>query len=90
MSEKRDQEYFSDGLSEELIDRLSHNPELKVIARTSSFAFKGKSEDIRTIARTLGVANLLEGSVRKSGSALKITAQLDSGRRRRGSVVGEL
>ena len=76
MSEKRDQEYFSDGLSEELIDRLSHNPELKVIARTSSFAFKGKNEDIRTIARTLGVANLLEGSVRKSGSALKITAQL--------------
>jgi TolB-like protein len=76
MSEKRDQEYFSDGLSEELIDQLSHNPDLKVIARTSSFAFKGKNEDIRTIARTLGVANLLEGSVRKSGSALRITAQL--------------
>ena len=76
MSEKRDQEYFSDGLSEELIDRLSHNPELKVIARTSSFAFKGRNEDIRTIARTLGVANLLEGSVRKSGNQLRITAQL--------------
>ena len=76
MSEKRDQEYFSDGLSEELIDHLSHNPDLKVIARTSSFAFKGKNEDIRTIAKTLGVANLLEGSVRKSGSALRITAQL--------------
>jgi TolB-like protein len=76
MSEKRDQEYFSDGLSEELIDRLSHNPDLKVIARTSSFAFKGKNEDIRTIARTLGVANLLEGSVRKAGNQLRITAQL--------------
>ena len=76
MSEKRDQEYFSDGLSEELIDRLAHNPELKVIARTSSFAFKGRNEDIRTIARTLGVANLLEGSVRKSGNQLRITAQL--------------
>ncbi len=76
MSEKRDQEYFSDGLSEELIDHLSHNPDLKVIARTSSFAFKGKNEDIRTIARTLGVANLLEGSVRKAGNQLRITAQL--------------
>ena len=76
MSEKRDQEYFSDGLSEELIDHLSHNPDLKVIARTSSFAFKGRNEDIRTIARTLGVAHLLEGSVRKSGNQLRITAQL--------------
>jgi TolB-like protein/tetratricopeptide (TPR) repeat protein len=76
MSEKRDQEYFSDGLTEELIDHLSHNPDLKVIARTSSFAFKGKNEDIRTIATTLGVANLLEGSVRKAGNQLRITAQL--------------
>ena len=76
MSEKHDQEYFSDGLSEELIDRLSHSPDMKVIARTSAFAFKGKNEDIRTIASKLGVANLLEGSVRKSGNALRITAQL--------------
>ena len=76
MSEKHDQEYFSDGLSEELIDHLSHNADLKVIARTSSFAFKGKNDDIRTIARTLGVANLLEGSVRKAGRELRITAQL--------------
>jgi TolB-like protein/cytochrome c-type biogenesis protein CcmH/NrfG len=76
MSEKRDQEYFSDGLSEELIDHLAHNPNLKVIARTSSFAFKGKSEDMRTIATKLGVANLLEGSVRKAGMELRITAQL--------------
>ncbi|HEV7432075.1 MAG TPA: TIR domain-containing protein [Steroidobacteraceae bacterium] len=76
MSEKRDQEYFSDGLSEELIDRLSHNPDLKVIARTSSFVFKGKNQDIRTIASTLGVATVLEGSVRKAGNQLRITAQL--------------
>ena len=66
MSEKHDQEYFSDGLSEELIDRLAHNSDLKVIARTSSFAFKGRNEDMRTIAAKLGVAHLLEGSVRKS------------------------
>jgi adenylate cyclase len=76
MSEKHDQEYFSDGLSEELIDRLAHSPDLKVIARTSSFAFKGKNEDVRTIAARLGVANLLEGSVRKSDNMLRITAQL--------------
>jgi adenylate cyclase len=76
MSEKHDQEYFSDGLSEELIDHLSRNTNLKVIARTSSFAFKGKNEDMRTIATKLGVANLLEGSVRKAGLELRITAQL--------------
>ena len=76
MSEKKDQEYFSDGLSEELIDHLTQNADLKVIARTSSFAFKGKNEDVRSIATKLGVANLLEGSVRKAGSGLRITAQL--------------
>jgi TolB-like protein len=76
MSEKRDQEYFSDGLTEELIDRLSHSPELKVIARTSSFSFKGRNEDVRAIASKLGVANLLEGSVRKAGNELRITVQL--------------
>jgi serine/threonine protein kinase len=76
MSERHDQEYFSDGLSEELIDRLSHSPDLKVIARTSSFAFKGKNEDIRSIAGKLGVMHLLEGSVRKSGKELRVTAQL--------------
>ncbi len=76
MSEGHDQEYFSDGLAEELIDHLSHSPGLKVIARTSSFQFKGRSEDIRTIAAKLGVAHLLEGSVRKSGNALRVTTQL--------------
>jgi TolB-like protein/Flp pilus assembly protein TadD len=76
MSEKKDQEYFSDGLSEELINHLAHAPDLKVIARTSSFQFKGKNEDMRTIGQKLGVANLLEGSVRTSGKTLRVTAQL--------------
>jgi TolB-like protein/Tfp pilus assembly protein PilF len=76
MSEKKDQEYFSDGLSEELIDHLTHSPDLKVISRTSSFQFKGKSEDARAIAAKLGVANLLEGSVRKVANRLRITVQL--------------
>jgi len=76
MSEKHDQEYFSDGLSEELIDQLTHAGGLKVIARTSSFQFKGKSEDMRVIAQKLGVTHLLEGSVRKSGDELRVTAQL--------------
>ena len=76
MSEKKDQEYFSDGLSEELIDHLAHAENLKVIARTSSFQFKGKNEDMRTIGQRLGVANLLEGSVRTSGNAIRVTAQL--------------
>jgi TolB-like protein len=76
MSADKEQEYFSDGLTEELIDRLSRIRDLKVIARTSAFVFKGRNEDIRSIASKLGVANLLEGSVRKSGKALRITAQL--------------
>ena len=76
MSEKKDQEYFSDGLSEELIDMLTKIQDLRVPARTSSFYFKGKSEDIPTIARRLMVAHVLEGSVRKSGNYLRVTAQL--------------
>jgi TolB-like protein len=76
MSEKHDQQYFADGLSEELIDHLAHTPDLKVIARTSSFQFKGRNEDMRTIGESLGVANLLEGSVRTSGKTIRVTAQL--------------
>jgi TolB-like protein/Flp pilus assembly protein TadD len=76
MSEKRDQEYFSDGLTEELIDHLAHAPELRVVSRTSSFQFKGRNEDVRAIAGKLGVANVLEGSVRKAGDELRVTAQL--------------
>ena len=76
MSPEADQEYFSDGLSEELLNVLAGVPQLRVISRTSSFQFKGKSEDIRTIARRLNVAHVLEGSVRKSGKHVRITAQL--------------
>src|SRR5439155_689491 len=76
MSEKKDQEYFADGLSEELIGMLTTVPELKVPARTSSFYFKGKQTTIADIAKALGVAHVLEGSVRKSGNTLRITAQL--------------
>jgi TolB-like protein/Tfp pilus assembly protein PilF len=76
MSQSKDQEYFSDGLSEELLNLLAQVPQLRVIARTSSFAFKGKEAGIAEIAKTLNVANVLEGSVRKSGDTLRITAQL--------------
>src|ERR1700728_725968 len=76
LSEKHDQEYFSDGLSEELIDQLTKVPDLRVPARTSSFYFKGKSEDIATIARKLRVSHVLEGSVRQSGHAIRVSAQL--------------
>jgi TolB-like protein/Tfp pilus assembly protein PilF len=76
MSEKHDQEYFSDGLSEELIDRLTKVSDLRVPARTSSFFFKGKQTTIADVGRALGVAHVLEGSVRKSGATLRVTAQL--------------
>ena len=76
MSSDKEQDYFSDGLSEELLNLLAQVPQLRVIARTSSFSFKGKEVDVATIAKTLNVANVLEGSVRKSGDTLRITAQL--------------
>jgi TolB-like protein/Tfp pilus assembly protein PilF len=76
MSSDKEQDYFSDGLSEELIDMLSKVPDLRVPARTSSFYFKGKNETIETMAEQLKVSNLLEGSVRKSGDRLRISAQL--------------
>jgi TolB-like protein/Flp pilus assembly protein TadD len=76
MSEKKDQEYFSDGLSEELIDLLAQVQDLRVPARTSSFAFKGKADDVPSIAQKLRVAHVLEGSVRKAGNTLRVTVQL--------------
>jgi TolB-like protein len=76
MSGDKEQEYFSDGLAEEIINALVKIPGLKVIARTSAFAFKGQNTDIRKIAETLGVANVLEGSVRRSGNRIRVTAQL--------------
>jgi eukaryotic-like serine/threonine-protein kinase len=76
MSRDADDEYFSDGLAEEIINALAQMPGLKVIARTSAFAFKGKNEDIRRIADALGVNTVLEGSVRRGGSRIRVTAQL--------------
>ena len=69
-------EYFSDGLTEELIDRLAQVPGLRVAARTSAFSFKDDREDVRAIASRLGVGYVLEGSVRKDGERVRIAAQL--------------
>jgi TolB-like protein/Flp pilus assembly protein TadD len=76
MSPEKDQEYFCDGIAEEIINSLSRVKNLRVASRTSAFVFKGKSEDIRKIGRNLGVGAVLEGSVRKAGDQLRITAQL--------------
>ena len=78
MSAEHDQEYFSDGVAQEIINALAQVPGLHVVARSSSFSFKGKSEDLRTVGQKLDVAHVLEGSVRKSGGRLRITAQLVS------------
>ncbi len=76
MSADKENEYFCDGLSEEIINALCHIRELRVVARTSAFAFKGKEIDIREVGKKLNVGAVLEGSVRKSGQRLRITAQL--------------
>jgi len=76
MSADGDQEFFCDGISEEIINALTKVESLRVVARTSAFAFKGRHEDIREIGRSLNVTSVLEGSVRKSGSLLRVTAQL--------------
>jgi serine/threonine protein kinase/tetratricopeptide (TPR) repeat protein len=79
MSRNADEEYFSDGLAEEILNLLTHIRGLKVIARTSSFAFRGKEQDITGIAAALKVKTILEGSVRRAGDRVRITAQLISG-----------
>src|SRR5712691_6580108 len=76
MSGDRDQEYFSDGITDDLITALSRLPDLFVIARTSTFTYKGKAAKVQDISRELGVAYVLEGSVRKAGDNVRITAQL--------------
>jgi len=76
MSPQKDQEYFCDGMTEELINRLSNIRELKVPARTSAFFFKGKAQDIQEVGQKLKVNTVLEGSVRRAGNELRITAQL--------------
>ncbi|HLG99106.1 MAG TPA: hypothetical protein VKX49_22530 [Bryobacteraceae bacterium] len=78
LSPDRDQEYFCDGMTEEIIDALAKVEGFRVVARTSSFAFKGKQQDIREIGRKLNVGAVLEGSVRKDGNLLRVTAQLNS------------
>ena len=76
LSADRENEYFGDGLAEEIINALAQVDGLKVIARTSAFSFKGKNEDVRQIARALGVTHVLEGSVRRAGERIRVTAQL--------------
>src|SRR5262249_36311485 len=76
MSPQRDQEYFCDGIAEELINALMKVGQLNIASRTSAFAFKGKNEDIGEIGKKLKVGTVLEGSVRKAGNRLRITAQL--------------
>jgi TolB-like protein/Tfp pilus assembly protein PilF len=76
MSEKKDQGYFAAGMAEEVIHLLARVPGIRVIGRSSSFQFKGKNEDLRTIGSVLGAAYVLEGSVRRSGNRLRVTAQL--------------
>jgi TolB-like protein len=76
MSPAGDQEYLSDGIAEELLNVLARLPDLRVISRTSSFAFKGQALEVPEIARRLKVAHVLEGSVRKSGNTIRVTAQL--------------
>jgi TolB-like protein/Flp pilus assembly protein TadD len=78
ISGDKEQEYFSDGLTEELLDSLSRIKELQVAARTSSFSFQGEHPDIATVAHKLNVASVLEGSVRRSGHTIRVTAQLDN------------
>jgi len=84
MSDDPDNEYFSDGISEEILNLLAKIPQLQVTSRSSAFSFKGQNVDVPTIAAKLNVAHVLEGSVRKSGDQVRITAQLHS------SLVGNL
>ena len=79
MSGEPDQEYFSDGISEDIITDLSNVSALSVVARNTSFTFKGQSQDVKEVARKLGVSHVLEGSVRKAGDRVRITAQLIDG-----------
>lgn len=78
LSPDRSQDYFSDGVAEQILDTLAQVPGLQVCGCTSSFSFKGKNEDLRSIGEKLGVANILEGSVRNSGKRVRVTAQLVS------------
>src|SRR5258705_11801261 len=76
MSNDTEQEYFSDGMAEEILNSLAHLKDLKVAGRTSTFQFKGKNIDLREIGEQLNVRTVLEGSIRKQGNKVRITAQL--------------
>ena len=76
LSADKENEYFSDGLAEDIIDALAQLPGLRVMARTSSFAFRGKEQDVRDIGTRLNVEHIVEGSVRRAGSRIRVTAQL--------------
>jgi TolB-like protein len=76
LGSEKENDYFGDGLAEDIINELTKVPDLKVIARTSAFAFKGQNRDLRTIAEARGVANILEGSVRTVGNRVRVSAQL--------------
>ena len=90
MSAMHDQEYMSDGIAEELLNLLVKIPELRVISRTSAFAFKGKDIDIPTIAEQLNVAHILEGSVRKAGDRIRINRTADRSSFGYAPLVGNL
>jgi TolB-like protein len=79
MSGDKEQEYFSEGLTEEILNSLSRINELQVAARTSSFSFQGEHADVAAVAHKLNVASVLEGSVRRSGQTIRVTAQLNNG-----------
>src|SRR5213076_1462521 len=76
LSQAKDQEYFCDGISEEILDALAKVEGLRVVARTSSFSFKGRSVDVSDVRKKLNVENVLEGSLRREGNRIRITAQL--------------
>ena len=80
LSQAKDQEYFCDGMSEEILDALAKVEGLRVVARTSSFSFKGKSADVSEVGKKLNVENVLEGSVRREGNRVRITTQLINAR----------
>jgi len=80
LSQAKDQEYFCDGMSEEILDALAKIEGLRVVARTSSFSFKGKNEDVSEVGKKLNVQNVLEGSLRREGNRIRVTAQLINAR----------
>ncbi len=78
-SEDQDREWFADGLAEEIMNALARTPDIRVASRTSAFAYQGTDTDVQTIARDLGVAHVLEGSIRSAGNRIRVTAQLIRG-----------